>query len=525
MNGQTALRAKQLFDQLDTSTMSPEELQLHGQIKQRLEREPAIAIAMRRAEPTQKFNLQPNDQRGFFHSLANAIPLPSAPGAGAGGIPVNSEEMKSSLLHMLVPGLSQVEQIGSLVHDPSFENFNRHLNPLAGPAEQIWEGNVRGGVGSALPFLAMSLAAPFVPAPETAVAARTRLPEVWNGPEPFGTMPIREITETPGTELPPVIESIIKKAAAAKAPIIGPYLVSKLLKKISQPTSSVREVGQVDLASTAAYGDAPDQPLNPFKPRNVPATQFEPRGASGRYAPRKSIPLKSDSAADVAAQAGHGLSARPATAPAVETRPARSEEAPSPSPQSSSNQDTAALTPRAVPSASAAERIERNRQANLAATRKALGLAEERERTTPIATRPAPKAPANTAVEPSTMSTPKGEGTHTHTFTNPRTGENVHRVELKDGSSTVVPASAQEPATTSTPAGAPTPEAGTPMRWKSKSGQFRTGKLVSSKTDETGDKRIFHLKADHLPKNSAPVEVPEERIVWDRSALDERRAA
>ena len=586
MDGQTALKAKALFDQLDTSAMSSEELQLHGQLKTRLENEPAVAVAMRRQNPPAA---QFGDPRAHEDTpLESIFPAAAHPLDAITGFLSNLDPR--GLAHPIDAFMNDWNARGAamdrlrsrgaklITDDPQsaepgedVRNMFEWAVPVLGPAmaragrqmESTDPTERARGFGGAIAATSgpkiVSKAISAARAPSRILQRRPPpsppLPEIWNGPEPRGTMPITTETTAPPSLRANLAEYLLREAAS-KVPGVGTFLADKLKGSIARPRTTSTVIGQMDLGEPAAFGDAPEQPINPFKPREVPATQFEPRDASGKYVPRKSIPLKSDN--NIASGAEEAVpSPKPGTfmrwrsksgqyrtGKLVDVKTDQAgkhtfyfkadhlprETEPVKVPESAIVRESDTRSPSAPepapslrPAMTVAQRIEQNRQANLAATRTAGQFAAERERTMPVITprpapgtstpAPAPSPPSATTrvSEPSTISTPKGEGVHTHTFTNPHTGESIHRVELKDGTSTVVPAA--EPA--AEPASVPGERApGTVMRWKRKStGEVRTGKLVEVETDQQTGKRIFHIQADHLPKNAAPVAVPEANLI------------
>lgn len=213
---------------------------------------------------------QQDDTRGYWHSLLNAIPMP-----GGGSIPTNSSEAAAMLPHQLIPGYGTVQQISSLAHDPSFQNFNRNLNPLASPMEQMGSGNVAGGLGSATPFLAMSLAAPFVPKGPAGIQPGSAPAVNMISPRPSSPGPATEPVYGEPTTLPPTLlsrvgEHIVRKLAT-KIPVKGLSVSDGLKGTIAKPRLGEPEVVGYTPKPRVAVGPpdfAPfeDRPPMPQKP-------------------------------------------------------------------------------------------------------------------------------------------------------------------------------------------------------------------------------------------------------------------
>jgi len=102
---------------------------------------------------------QPDDTRGYWHSFANAM-----------GLPTNMQEIPASIgsITSMIPGVGQLmssyNAAKTIYNDPSYEGVNRAFNPLVAPMEQAGGGNIPGALGSATPFVGSMLAAPFLPA-------------------------------------------------------------------------------------------------------------------------------------------------------------------------------------------------------------------------------------------------------------------------------------------------------------------------------------------------------------------------
>jgi hypothetical protein len=79
--GQNIIKAKQLFDTLDTSTMSPEELRMHGQLRQQLDAQPAVQAYTRGARGAAAGPTKPTSPDSFS-TPSNAPKWLSAVGGG-----------------------------------------------------------------------------------------------------------------------------------------------------------------------------------------------------------------------------------------------------------------------------------------------------------------------------------------------------------------------------------------------------------------------------------------------------------
>jgi hypothetical protein len=222
---------------------------------------------------------QPDDTRGYWHSLANAI-----------GLPANTQEVPEMAMHTMLAanpmtGIMQSNwnAAKTLYHDPSLQGVNRAFNPLAAPMEQAGEGNVPGALGSATPFLASMLAAPFVP-------AKSGPPTVESGPAPGinlanprpsgPSIPMRPITgevSTPPSFGAKALEYGIREPIS-KIPFVGTKLSDMVKGSIAKPGKSTGVVGveprpRVATSASATYPELPktDFPFQP--PTPIPAPE------------------------------------------------------------------------------------------------------------------------------------------------------------------------------------------------------------------------------------------------------------
>ena len=219
---------------------------------------------------------QKDDTRGYLHSFLNATPLVP------GGIPTNAEEAKHGIIQMLAPWLGPAQNLWGMVKDPSFQNINRNLNPLAAPMEQMGGGNVAGGLGSATPFLVGSLAAgaglrpPQSPASPPAGGINLLNPRP-STPGPPTTPIYGPPTEVPASPMSRLGEYGIREMVG-KIPILGTKISDALKGSIAKPkTVSGAKIGQA-IKPRTAVGPPEFAPFeDSFPLPNKPATN-NPKG-------------------------------------------------------------------------------------------------------------------------------------------------------------------------------------------------------------------------------------------------------
>lgn len=198
-----------------------------------------------------------------------------------------------SMVHTIGAGIGdQTGQALDAAQQRDAGGYLRHFFgaavPLIGP--QLAEGNVAGAMGTATALLApMGLGK--LARLRSAVPLPPELPEIWNGGEPSGSMPVHgeSVTSSP-TRISRVGEYAAREVAS-KLPVVGTHVGDLIKGSIATRRTSVPVVGEMDLSKPAAYGNAPTQPL--IQPKTI-GPEYDPRTPSGQYISRKSIPLVGD---------------------------------------------------------------------------------------------------------------------------------------------------------------------------------------------------------------------------------------